>query len=157
LFTASTVTSPLEASSAELVPGHTAPALVVADLKVPSPLFAIVPGLLALYSTAPLALAFVLALLQAQWTYTGYDASAHVAGTTVGAGVGAGGVSSSAGPVSGVVGWVRLLVLTGCFPAGDVAKTAADPYPVLQIVYGNLPPVAGHAVAIVIGVAMWLC
>src|SRR5499425_2044909 len=33
LFTAITVTSPLEASSAELAPGRTAPALVVGDLK----------------------------------------------------------------------------------------------------------------------------
>ena len=29
--------------------------------------------------------AFALSLLQAQWTYTGYDASAHVAEETVGA------------------------------------------------------------------------
>ena len=43
----------------------------------------IVPGLAALYAAAPLALLFVLALLQAQWTYTGYDASAHVAEETV--------------------------------------------------------------------------
>jgi class 3 adenylate cyclase len=37
------------------------------------------PALRTLYSNGGLALAFVLGLLQAQWTYTGYDASAHVA------------------------------------------------------------------------------
>jgi len=157
LFTAITVTSPLEASSAELAPGRTAPALVVGDLKVPSPLFAVVPGLAALYGAAPLALVFVLALLQAQWTYTGYDASAHVAEETVMARLNsAWGVFLSVA-VSAVVGWVMLVVLTWCIPDGDVAKTAADPYPVLQIAYGNLPLAAGHLVATVIGVAMWLC
>src|SRR6266566_8546432 len=78
-----TTVSPLEASSADLGGGRTAPALVVADNKLPSPLFALVPGLFALYAAAPLALTFVLGLLQAQWTYTGYDASAHVAEETV--------------------------------------------------------------------------
>jgi amino acid transporter len=157
LFEAFTVTSPLEASSAELAPGRTAPALVVGDVKVPSPLFAIVPGLAALYGAAPLALVFVLALLQAQWTYTGYDASAHVAEETVMARLSsAWGVFLSVA-VSAVVGWVMLVVLTWCIPDGDVKKTAADPYPVLQIAYGNLPLAAGHVVAIVIGVAMWLC
>jgi amino acid transporter len=38
-----------------------------------------------------------------------------------------------------------------------VAATANDAYPVLQIAYGNLPTVVGHAVAVIIGVAMWLC
>src|SRR5215475_5308776 len=55
LFETRTVTSPLEASSAELAPGRTAPALVVGDLKVPSPLFALIPGLASLYGAAPLA------------------------------------------------------------------------------------------------------
>ena len=41
------------------------------------------PALRALYINGGLALAFVLGLLQAQWTYTGYDASAHVAEETV--------------------------------------------------------------------------
>jgi len=157
LFETRTVTSPLEASSAELAPGRTAPALVVGDLKVPSPLFALIPGLASLYGAAPLALVFVLALLQAQWTYTGYDASAHVAEETVMARLNsAWGVFLSVA-ISAVVGWVMLVVLTWCIPDGDIAKTAADPYPVLQIAYGNLPRVAGHVVAMVIGVAMWLC
>src|SRR5438552_3347657 len=79
-----TTASPLEASSADLGGGRTAPALVVADYKIPSPLFALVPGLLALYAAAPLGLVFVLGLLQAQWTYTGYDASAHVVAVIIG-------------------------------------------------------------------------
>jgi amino acid transporter len=151
-----TSVSPLEASSADLG-GRTAPALVIADYKIPSPLFALVPGLATLYAAAPLALVFVLGLLQAQWTYTGYDASAHVAEETVMARLNsAWGVFLSVA-VSAVAGYALLLVLTWSIPKGDVATTANDPYPVLQIAYGNLPAALGHAIAIIIGVAMWLC
>jgi amino acid transporter len=50
-----------------------------------------------------------------------------------------------------------LLVLTWCIPHGDVARTAADPYPVLYIVANNLPIAFANAIAIIIGGAMWLC
>ena len=152
-----TTTTPLEASSADLGGGHPAPALVIADFKLPSPLFALVPGLAALYAAAPLVLVFVLGLLQAQWTYTGYDASAHVAEETVMARLNAAwGVFLSVA-VSAVVGYVLLLVLTWSIPKGNVAATANDAYPVLQIAYANLAPLGGHVVAVIIGVAMWLC
>src|SRR5881296_3948762 len=152
-----TTASPLEASSANLGGGRTAPALVVADYKIPSPLFALVPGLLALYAAAPLGLVFVLGLLQAQWTYTGYDASAHVAEETVMARLNsAWGVFLSVA-VSAVVGWVLLLILTWSIPGGDIAATANDAYPVLQIVYGNLSRAFANVIALVIGGAMWLC
>ena len=157
LFKHVTVTTPLEASSADLGGGRVAPALVIADLKLPSPLFALVPGLSALYAAAPFALVFVLSLLQAQWTYTGYDASAHVAEETVMARLNtAWGVFLSVA-VSAVVGYVLLMILTWCIPRGDVAATATDPYPVLQIVYGNLSRFFANIIAVIIGGAMWLC
>jgi len=59
--------------------------------------------------------------------------------------------------VSAVTGYVMLLVLTWCIPNGDVAKAANDPYPVLYIVAANVAPIVSNAIAIVIGVAMWLC
>src|SRR5437899_1718890 len=152
-----TTVTPLEASSVDLGGGRVAPALVIADVKLPSPLFALVPGLAALYGAAPLALVFVLGLLQAQWTYTGYDASAHVAEETVMARLNAAwGVFLSVA-VSAVVGYVLLLVLTWTIPRGDVAAAANDPYPVLHIAYGNLARGLGHVVAVIIGGAMWLC
>jgi len=152
-----TTTTPLEAASADLGGGRTAPALVMADSKIPSPLFALLPGLSSLYAAAPLALVFVLGLLQAQWTYTGYDASAHVAEETIMARLNsAWGVFLSVA-VSAVVGYALLLVLTWSIPNGDVGATANDTYPVLQIAYGNLPAMLGHVVAVIIGVAMWLC
>jgi amino acid transporter len=131
--------------------------LAVAELSTPSPLFRMFPRLAELYRAAPPALLFVLALLQAQWTYTGYDASAHVAEETVMARKNsAWGIFLSVA-VSAVVGYVMLMVLTWCIPNGDVAATAADPYPVLFIIAGNLPPLLTNVVAIIIGGAMWLC
>lgn len=63
-------------------------------------------------STYPLVLALFFSLLQANWTYTGYDASAHVAEETVGArAASAWGVFLSVA-VSAVVGYVFLLSLT---------------------------------------------
>src|SRR5256714_4823455 len=156
LFSRVTTVTPLVAASADLG-GRTAPALVIADLTVPSPLFALIPGLTALYGAAPLLLVFVLGLLQAQWTYTGYDASAHVAEETVMARLNtAWGVFLSVA-VSAVVGYLLLLVLTWAIPNGDPAATAADAYPVLYIVDHNLTPLLANVVAVIIGGAMWLC
>jgi amino acid transporter len=116
-----------------------------------------IPGMATLYASGGLALAFVLGLLQAQWTYTGYDASAHVAEETVLARLNsAWGVFLSVA-VSFVVGYFMLLVLTLHIP--DIAATidAANGPAVLYIVYENLDTVPAHVVAIIIGVAMWLC
>src|SRR5262245_28640577 len=125
--------SPLQASSAPLPAGRVGPAVVVGDRTLPSPLFSLFPPLSKLYAAGPFALAYVLGLLQAQWTYTGYDASAHVAEETVMARKNsAWGVFLSVA-ISAVVGYVLLLVLTWCIPDGDVAKAAHDAYPVLYI------------------------
>ncbi len=131
--------------------------LVVGDWTVASPLFRLIPPLERLYAAGPPLLLFVLALLQAQWTYTGYDASAHLAEETVMARRNsAWGIVLSVA-VSAVAGYVMLLVLTWCIPNGDVAATARDPYPVLHIIDKNLPAALANLLAIVIGVAMWLC
>lgn len=115
------------------------------------------PGMQALYASGGIGLAFVLGLLQAQWTYTGYDASAHVAEETVMARLNsAWGVFLSVA-VSAVVGYVMLLILTLHVP--DIAATVdpANTPAVLYLMYANLPQAAAHLVAVIIGVAMWLC
>jgi amino acid transporter len=133
------------------------PPLVIGEASLPSPLFRLAPGLAGWYAAASPLLLFVLALLQAQWTYTGYDASAHMAEETVMARRNsAWGIVLSVA-VSAVAGYVMLLVLTWCIPRGDVAATANDAYPVLYIVDQNLEPLFARAIAVVIGVAMWLC
>ncbi len=134
-----------------------APTLAVGELVVRSPLFRLFPSLASLYAAAPPLLLFVLALLQAQWTYTGYDASAHMAEETVMARKNsAWGIVLSVA-VSAVAGYVMLMILTWCIPNGDVAATANDPYPVLYIVSKNLNAFLSNAIALVIFVAMWLC
>ncbi len=158
LFSHPTTVNPLDAASAVVSPDTAAsPALVIGTKTFHSPLFGLFPGLVGLYKAAPFFLVFVLALLQAQWTYTGYDASAHVAEETVMARKNsAWGVFLSVA-VSAVVGYIMLLILTWTIPEGDVAKTANDAYPVLYIVYGNLSTFFSNVIAIIIGVAMWLC
>ncbi|HEY8167622.1 MAG TPA: amino acid permease [Candidatus Limnocylindrales bacterium] len=85
----------------------------------------------------PLVLAFFFSLLQANWTYTGYDASAHVAEETVGARVAsAWGVFLSVA-VSAVFGYMMLIAmslhlpdLSTLFPAvlDDATLPAASQY-----------------------------
>jgi amino acid transporter len=157
LFQYTNSVTPLDASSTQLATGITAPALVFGEFKIESPLFALFPFLKSLYSTAPLFLVFTLGLLQAQWTYTGYDASAHVAEETVMARKNsAWGIFLSV-LVSAVAGYILLLVLTWCIPNGDIAKTATDAYPVLYIATQNLSEFGANVVAVTIGGAMWLC
>ncbi len=158
MFSHPTTVNPLDAASAVVPPDTVAvPALAIGSTTVHSPLFGLFPGLVGLYKAAPFMLVFVLALLQAQWTYTGYDASAHVAEETVMARKNsAWGVFLSVA-VSAVVGYVMLLILTWAIPEGDVAKTANDSYPVLYIVYNNLSAFFANFIAIIIGAAMWLC
>lgn len=133
------------------------PTLAIGEIEVMSPLDHLFPWLTSLYLSAPPMLLFVLALLQAQWTYTGYDASAHMAEETVMARKNsAWGIVLSVG-VSAIAGYAMLMVLTWCIPNGDVAATANDPYPVLYIVSHNLSAFLANLIAVVIGVAMWLC
>src|SRR6266850_2543090 len=158
MFSHQTVVSPLDAASAVVPPDIVpSPALVIGVKTLHSPLFGLFPGLVGLYRAAPFLLAFVLALLQAQWTYTGYDASAHVAEETVKARKNsAWGVFLSVA-VSAVVGYVLLLILTWSIPNGDVASTTRDAYPVLFIVYGSLNTFFADVIAVIIVGAMWLC
>jgi amino acid transporter len=66
--------------------------------------------------TYPLFFAFMFSLLQANWTYTGYDASAHVAEETVGARIASAWGLWLSVAVSAVVGYIFLFVLTTHLP-----------------------------------------
>ncbi len=66
--------------------------------------------------TYPVILAFFFSLLQANWTYTGYDASAHVAEETVGARVASAWGLFLSVAVSAVVGFIFLLALSTHLP-----------------------------------------
>lgn len=155
-------TNPYDFSSATLADGSVGPALYLGDpitakalLVIPSPLFAIFPFLTSIYKAAPLFLVFAIGLLQAQWTYTGYDASAHVAEETIMARLNsAWGVFLSVA-VSAVVGYIVLMALT--LSITDIAATATDPYPVLKVAYDNLNAFGANLIAVIIAGAMWLC
>lgn len=115
------------------------------------------PGVNSLYRSGLYGFSFMLGLLQAQWTYTGYDASAHLAEETRLARMNsAWGVFLSVA-VSAVVGYVMLLALTNSIPPDRIADTANDPYPVLFIVRNSLRPFFANLIALIIAVAMWLC
>ena len=128
----------------------------IGPLTVPS-LVMKIPGVRALYEAGPYAFSFMLGLLQAQWTYTGYDASAHMAEETFLARMNtAWGVFLSVA-VSAIVGYVALLALTNSIPPGKISETASDPYPVLYIVRNSLRPFFANVIAVTIAGAMWLC
>ena len=122
--------------------------------------------------TYPIIFAFLFSLLQANWTYTGYDASAHVAEETVGARMSsAWGVFLSVA-VSAVVGYVFLLALTThlpnlstLFPAtlDDTTLPTASQYyfgggyAVIDILNHALGSTLGQILGACIGIAMWFC
>ena len=112
--------------------------------------------------------AFLFSLLQAQWTYTGYDASAHVAEETVGARISsAWGVFLSVA-VSAVVGYIVLFGLVTHLPPldqimnCDPAKAAlcSQYYGGNPVVYSTLQynlDALGNLLSAAIAVAMSLC
>jgi amino acid transporter len=122
--------------------------------------------------TYPLILAFLFSLLQANWTYTGYDASAHVAEETVSARLASSwGVFLSVA-VSAVVGYIFLFALTthlpdlsGLFPATFEGADPAvysqyyfgDGAAVISILLYNLGDTLGNLLAAGIAIAMAFC
>jgi amino acid transporter len=155
VFSGVNTVNPLDAASATFADGTTGPALVIGSLTLHSPLFAIVPGLVNLYKVAPFGFVFILAFLQAQWTYTGFDASANVAEETVMARLNsAWGVFLSVA-ISAIVGYIVLMALTFAIP--DIAATVNDPYPVLYIAYSNLSLFMANLIGIIVFGGMWLC
>ena len=106
--------------------------------------------------------AFVLGLLQAQWTYTGFDASAHMAEETEDPRRRAPWGIMLSVAVSGVVGYLLLISLTlavrsipGVLAAKDAAGNAIPA--VIAILGTALGARAGNAMAALASMAMWFC
>jgi amino acid transporter len=118
----------------------------------------------------PLIGAFFFSLLQANWTYTGYDASAHVAEETVAARLSSAWGLFLSVAVSAVVGYIFLFVLTThlpnlstLFPATlptDLSNTSqyyfGNKAAVIEILNYNLGQV-GDILSAGIGIAMAFC
>jgi len=105
---------------------------------------------------------FLLGLLQAQWTYTGFDASAHVAEETVDPRWRAPWAMVMSVGVSGVFGYILILSLTLAIPNVNQVLAAKDAggnsYPaVLAILQAALGTRAVFAVLGLTILAMWFC
>jgi amino acid transporter len=111
---------------------------------------------------SPYAWAFLLGMLQAQWTYTGFDASAHMAEETSDPRRTAPwGVVLSVG-VAGVAGYLLLIALTmgiQSIPGVLGAKDAGgNPIPAaIAILQTALGAKLGNAMAALASMAMWFC
>jgi amino acid transporter len=118
----------------------------------------------------PVLAAFFFSLLQANWTYTGYDASAHVAEETIGARVSsAWGVFLSVA-VSAVVGYIFLMALTlhtpslaTLFPGELTDASSYSQYyfgggvAVISILVYNMGDFFGNFISAGIAIAMAFC
>ncbi len=111
---------------------------------------------------SPFLWAFLLGLLQAQWTYTGFDGSAHMAEETSDPRRKApwGIVLSVA--VSGVTGYALLIALTLAIRSIPEALGASDaggnPVPAaIAVMQGAVGPRLGNAMGALAAMAMWFC
>jgi amino acid transporter len=103
----------------------------------------------------PYAYAFLVGLLQAQWTFTGYDASAHVTEETVDPARNAAWGTFLAVAVSGVAGYVMLLAVT--LAIGDLGATAGADNPFVHVLTHALPAGIGRGLVWMVIGAMWFC
>jgi amino acid transporter len=103
----------------------------------------------------PFGYACLLGLLQAQWTFTGYDASAHVAEETKGAQQAAPRGIVNAVWVSALAGWIMLIVIT--LAIGDLRTTVDAENPFTYVLRTALGARLGSALTWMVVGAMWFC
>ena len=99
--------------------------------------------------------AFLGGLLQAQWTYTGFDASAHTIEETRNARVSAPWGIYLSVAVSGFFWFIMLAFVTLAIKDLDAAAAAGNPF--IYIIENALGGAFGRAVLWVVTIAMWFC
>jgi amino acid transporter len=97
---------------------------------------------------------FAIGLLQACWTFTGYDASAHVSEETHDPSRNAPWGMLMSVIVSGVAGYALLLAVT--LAVGDLTAAGAADNPFIFVLQQALPR-SGSALVLVAMAAMWFC
>jgi amino acid transporter len=107
-------------------------------------------------SPRPYAAGFLLGLLQAAWTFTGYDASAHLCEETHDPTRNAPWGIFLSVAVSAVFGWALLAVVTLAI-AGDVSVAAAAENPFIHVLRTALGSRLGGGLVAVAMLAMWFC
>jgi amino acid transporter len=103
----------------------------------------------------PYWLGFLLGLLQAAWTFTGYDASAHVSEETRDPTRNAPWGIFLSVLVSAVFGWILLLAVT--LAIGDLGAAVAAENPFIYVLRAALGSRAGGALVWIAVLAMWFC
>src|SRR5438132_1650104 len=98
---------------------------------------------------------FAVGLLLAAWTFTGYDATAHVSEETHDPGRNAAWGMVLSVAVSGVAGYALLLAVT--LAIGDLPAAAAADNPFIFILQSALGSSAGSALVLIAMAAMWFC
>lgn len=101
--------------------------------------------------TQPYYAAFTLGLLQAMWTFTGYDASAHLAEETVDPRRHAPWGMLLSVALSGLIGYLMLVAITLAVKDLSPGQTAVS---ILQAALGER---IGSSLSAMAGVAMWFC
>ncbi len=97
---------------------------------------------------------FLVGLLQAGWTFTGYDASAHASEETKDAALNAPKGILMAIIASGIAGYVMLIVIT--LAIGDLNATVAAKNPFIFVLESALGPLGTVLVWVAVA-AMWFC
>jgi amino acid transporter len=105
--------------------------------------------------TYPLAYACLIGLLQAQWTFTGYDASAHAAEETVHAREAAPRAIVNSVWVSGIAGYAMLLAIT--LAIRDLPAAAGAPNSFLFVLSTAIGGRLADALTWMVIGAMWFC
>jgi amino acid transporter len=98
---------------------------------------------------------FAVGLLLAAWTFTGYDASAHVSEETHDPGRNAAWGMVLSVAVSGVAGYALLLAVT--LAIGDLPAAVAADNPFIFILQSALGSRVGGALVLIAMAAMWFC
>lgn len=106
---------------------------------------------------APWIWLFCLGLLQAQWTFTGYDASAHISEETKLPRVNAPWGIFLSVAISGIFGYGLVLALTLAIPDLSAAATVQGQSVFMFIVEQSLGPQMGQVVMWGVALAMWFC
>ncbi|WP_018131022.1 amino acid permease [Effusibacillus pohliae] len=107
------------------------------------------------FSDKPYALAFLIGLLQAQWTFTGYDASAHTIEETVNPRVRAAWGIFTSVAFSFVFGFIMLAVVTLSIQDAAAASGASNAF--IYVISQALGGTFGNVVLWLVTLAMWFC
>ncbi|EXX87783.1 amino acid transporter [Paenibacillus darwinianus] len=107
------------------------------------------------FSDKPYILAFLIGLLQAQWTFTGYDASAHTIEETINPRVRAPWGIFTSVAYSFVFGFIMLAIVTLSIKDASAATEAGNAF--IYVISQALGGTFGSVILWLVTLAMWFC